>query len=279
MKPIAIVTDSTCDIPAALAEQLHIHVVACNVHFGQETYRERVDLTDDQFYEKLATAKDLPKTSQPAAGVFAELYQTLAKDHAGIISIHLAAKLSGTHQSAVLGAKEVPSLPIATIDSGTTSMALGWLAIIAARAAQAKHSFESIVATVNDAVPRTRLLALLENLDNVVKGGRIGKAAALMGTLLNIKPIIEIKNGEVNPVERIRTWQKAKARLAAMTKAFGPLDELAVLHAHTPADGLLLAEQLSEFYPRDRMIIAQAGAVLGTHTGQGALGIMAVVKG
>jgi DegV family protein with EDD domain len=277
MKPIAIVTDSTSDLPALLATQLHIHVVPCNVHFGQEVYRERVDLTTDQFYEKLATAKELPKTSQPSVGVFTELYQTLAKNHDGIISIHLAAKLSGTYQSAALAAKEVTGIPIATIDSGTTSMSLGWLAVIAARVSQTKQDFESIVATVNAAVPRTRLLALLENLDNVVKGGRVGKAAALVSGILSIKPILEIKNGDVNPVERIRTWQKAKARLVELTKAFGTLDELAVMHAHAPDDALVLAEQLSAFYPRDRIVITEAGAVLGTHAGRGALGVMVVV--
>jgi DegV family protein with EDD domain len=278
MKPIAIVTDSTSDLPPALAAQLHIHIVPCNVHFGQEVYRERVDLTTDQFYEKLAAAKELPKTSQPSVGVFREMYQSLAKEYAGIVSIHLAAKLSGTYQSAVLAAKEVTDIPIAAIDSGTTSMALGWLAVVAARASQARQTFESLVTLVNTTIPRTRLLALLENLDNVVKGGRIGKAAAFMGTMLNIKPLIEIKNGDVIPVERIRTWQKAKARLVELTKAFGGLDELAVMHAHAPDDAAALAEQLSEFYPRDRMVITEAGAVLGTHAGRGALGVMAIVR-
>src|SRR5712692_3276642 len=175
MKPIAIVTDSTSDLPAALVEQLRINVIPCNVHFDKEIFRERVDLSTEQFYQKLAAASQLPKTSQPSAGAFAELYHALATRSAGIVSIHIAAQLSGTLQSAMLAAKDITDVPIATIDSGSTSMALGWLAVLAARAALAKQDFDSIVAAVNDAVPRVRLLALLENLDNLVKGGRVGK--------------------------------------------------------------------------------------------------------
>ena len=278
MKPIAIVTDSTSDIPAALAEQLQIQIIPCNVHFGQEVFRERVDLTHAQFYEKLAAASELPKTSQPSAGAFLDLYKQLAPNHSAIVSIHISAKLSGTLQSATIAAKDITTLPIAIIDSGTATMGLGWLAVIAARGAQARQSFDAIVASVESAKSRARVLALLENLDNVVKGGRIGKGAAMLGAVFNIKPIIEVKDGEVHPSERVRTWQKAKTRLSEMTKAFGPLAELAVLHASNPAEALNLAAQLSEVFPRDRMVIGEVGAVLGTHAGRGALGVMALVK-
>jgi DegV family protein with EDD domain len=123
------------------------------------------------------------------------------------------------------------------------------------------------------------VLALLENLDNVVKGGRIGKGAALLGTMLNVKPLLEVKNGEVLALERVRTWQKAKVRLVDLTRAFGSIDELAVLHAHAPQDGEQLANQLGAFFPRSQIIVAEAGAVLGTHAGQGALGVAAIVHG
>ncbi len=277
-KPVAIVTDSTSDIPAALVEQLHIHVIPCNVHFGQEIFRDRIDLTNEQFFQKLATSPQLPKTSQPSVGAFQELYQTLATRSSGIVSIHVAAKLSGTLQSASLAAQDITSVPIATIDSGNASMALGWLAIRAARAAQAKQNFDSIVAGVKATVPRVRLLALLENLDNVVKGGRIGKGAALLGTMLSVKPILQVKDGEVIPLEKVRTWQKAQARLVEMTKALGELEELAIIHANTPRDAEQLAGRLSEFFPRARMVIAEVGSVLGTHAGPGAIGVAVVVK-
>lgn len=278
MKPVAVVTDSTSDLPPVIAEQLHINVIPCNVHFGQEVYREHVDLTNDQFYHKLSTSPQLPKTSQPSIGAFMELYQTLATRYSGIVSIHIAAKLSGTLQSAMLAAREIQSVPIATIDSGNTSMALGWVVILAARAAQARHDFEQVVATANDAVPRVRLMALLNTLENLVKGGRVGKGAAFLGTMLSVKPILEVKGGEVIPIEKVRTWQKAKTRLVELAKAMGPMEELAVLHAHAPHEAEHLADQFGEIFPRDRIMMTECGAVLGTHAGEGTIGFTALLR-
>ncbi len=278
MKPIAIVTDSTSDLPPAIAEQLHISIIACNVHFGTEVFREHVDLTNEQFYQRLAASPQLPKTSQPSTGEFEGLYRTLTADHSGIVSMHIASKFSGTLQSASIAAKEIKDVPIATLDSGTTSMGLGWLAILAARAAQAEQSFDEIVALVNGAIPRVRILALVENLDNLVKGGRIGKGAAVLGTMLSVKPIFAVKAGEVIPLEKPRTWQKAQARLVEMTKDLGPLEELAVLHADNRRDGEQLCQRLSELFPRERIVLTEIGAVLGTHAGRGTIGVAAIVR-
>lgn len=278
MKPVAIVTDSTSDIPSTLAESLQINIIPCNIHFDREVFRERVDLTNEQFYDKLRASAQLPKTSQPSVGTFLEMYRALAEHSSGIVSLHIASKLSGTLQSAKIAANELRGTPIATIDSTSTSMALGWLAVLAARASQAGQDFDRIVALVNDAVPRLRLIALLNSLDNVVKGGRIGKGAALLGTMLSVKPLLEVKDGEVIPLEKVRTWQKAQTRLVELTKALGPLDELAVLHARAPADAEQLANRMGEFFPRERIVIAEVGAVLGTHAGAGAVGVTAVVR-
>jgi len=279
MKPVAIVTDSTSDIPAEIAAALNINIIACNVHFESEVFRERIDLSTDQFYQKLRDTPRLPKTSQPSVGAFLELYRALAPESSGIVSIHLAGKLSGTLQSATLAAGEIRDVPILTLDSGSATMGLGWPAILAARAARTGATFDEVAGLVRGAIPRVRVLALLENLDNVVKGGRIGKGAALLGTMLNIKPLLEIKDGELLALERVRTWQKAKTRLVDLTRAFGAIDELAVLHAHALQDGEQLANQLGAFFPRSQIIIAEAGAVLGTHAGQGALGVAAIVHG
>src|SRR5439155_6825091 len=276
MKPVAIVTDSTSDLPTAVAEPLGIHIIPCNVHFGTEVYRERIDLTNDEFYQRLANSPQLPKTSQPASGVFEELYRQLASAHSGIVSIHIAAKLSGTLQSADIAAKEIREVPVATIDSGSTSMGLGWLAVMAARAAQAGQSFADVVGVVNDATPRVRILALLENLENVTKGGRIGKGAALLGTMLSVKPILSVRNGEVIPLEKLRTWLKAQTRLVDLAKVLSPFDELAVLHARAAADSQQLCERLSQIHPRERILVTELGAVLGTHAGRGTIGIAAI---
>jgi DegV family protein with EDD domain len=277
MKPVAVVTDSTSDIPAAIADALNIQIIACNVHFDSEVFRERIDLSAEQFYQKLRSAPRLPKTSQPSVGAFLDLYRSLVPKCSGIVSIHLAAKLSGTLQSATLAAAEIHDVPIEAFDSGSVTMGLGWLAILAARAAQTTSAFDEVVAVVRSSIPRVRMLAALENLDNVVKGGRIGKAAALLGTMLNVKPLLQVKDGEVLALERVRTWQKAKARLVDVTRALGPIEELAVLHAHSPQDGEQLAAQIGGFFPRSQIIVAEAGAVLGTHAGQGALGVAAIV--
>ena len=279
MKPVAVVTDSTSDIPAEIATALAINIIACNVHFDAEVFRERIDLSADQFYQKLRDTSRLPKTSQPSIGAFLELFRALAPESSGIVSIHLAGKLSGTLQSATLASAEIHDVPIVTLDSGSATMGLGWLAILAARAARNGSTFAEVASLVRDAVPRVRVLALLANLDNVVKGGRIGKGAALLGTMLSVKPLLEVKDGEVLALERVRTWQKAKTRLVDLTRAFGAIDELAVLHAHAPQDGEQLAEQFGAFFPQSRIIIAEAGAVLGTHAGQGALGVAAIVHG
>ena len=277
MKPVAVVTDSTSDIPADVAAALNINIIACNVHFDAEVFRERVDLSAEQFYQKLHVAPRLPKTSQPSVGAFLELYRPLTQTCSAIVSVHLAGKLSGTLQSATLAAAEIHEVPIVTLDSGSASMGLGWLAILAARAASSGASFEEVTDLIGKATPRVRVLALLAHLDNLVKGGRIGKGAALLGTMLNVKPLLEIKDGEVLALERVRSWQKAKTRLVELTRSFGTLDELAVLHTHAVQEGEQLANELRAVFPRTQIMIAEAGAVLGTHAGQGALGVAAIV--
>ncbi len=278
MNPIAIVTDSTSDVPPVIANQLQIHIIPCNVHFGSDIYRERIDLTNDQFYERLASSPQLPKTSQPSPGVFEDLYRALVPDHSSIVSIHVASKLSGTLQSATIAAQEIHAIPIATIDSGTTSMGLGWLAIMAARAAVAGRTFDEVVAILRDAIPRVRILALLESLEYVTRGGRIGKGAALLGTMLSVKPIIAVNDGEVIPLEKPRTRQKAQARLVELTKELGPLEELAVVHAHAPSAAEQLCERLSEFFPRERILLTEISAALATHVGPGTVGVTAIAS-
>lgn len=277
MKPVAVVTDSTSDIPADIAAAHHINIIACNVAFDSEVYRERIDLSTEQFYQKLQDAPRLPTTSQPSVGAFLDLYRPLAQTSSGIVSIHLAGKLSGTLQSATLAAADIREVPVVALDSGSATMGLGWLAILAARAANSGASFGEVADLVRQATPRVRVLALLAHLDNLLKGGRIGKGAALLGTMLNVKPLLEVKDGEVLALERVRTWQKAKSRLVELTRAFGALDELAVLHAHALEEGEQLADELGASFPRAQIVVAEAGAVLGTHAGRGALGVAAIV--
>ncbi len=274
---VKIVTDSTADIPAELAAELEIIIVPCNVHFGLETYRDGLDLSKEEFYARLKTSPTLPTTSAPAAGLFEATYRELARQTDQILSIHLAGALSAIYSSACLGAKAVSGVEIALIDSGQVSMGLGWLVIAAARAAQAGQSLAQIVALVEDMKPRIRLFAALDTLEYLKKGGRVGRTVAALGSLLDIKPLIEVRDSAVLPLERVRTRRKALQRLIELVAELGPLEELAVLHSDAPQEARRLAEEISFLYPLDRILIAEAGVIIGTHAGPNGLGVACVL--
>ena len=274
-----MVTDSASDIPPAVARDLDITVVPCNVHFGERTYRDGIDLTSEEFFVKLVSSPVMPTTSQPSVGVFQETYRRLAKETNQIISINLPAKLSATLNSARLAAQSLPEVEIAIVDSTQVCMAQGWLVIIAARAARQGMGLADIVALVEDTIPRLRLIAFLDTLEYLQKGGRIGKASALLGTLLKVKPLIQVLNGEALPMGNVRTKQKALQRLVEIVGDLGPLEEVAVMHANAPATAQQLVEMLAPIYPPDRILVGQVGAILGTHAGPGAVGVACVVRG
>lgn len=276
---VKVVTDSASDIPVTIARDLGITVVPDNVHFGQRTYRDGVDLTREEFFIELAKSPVLPTTSQPAVGVFEEVYRQLGREARQIVSIHLPAKLSAVLNSAHLAAQSLPDLEIVLIDSTQVSMGMGWLVIIAARAARQGKNLAEILALVKDTIPRLRLIAMLDTLEYVQKGGRIGKGAALLGTLLSMKPIVQLLDSELLPVENVRTRRRALQRLAEIVTEMAPLEEAAVVHANAPALAHELAEILAPVHPFDRILIGQVGAILGTHTGPGAVGVACVMRG
>jgi DegV family protein with EDD domain len=274
---VKIVTDSTADIPEELAAELEITVVPCNVHFGLETYRDGLDLSKKEFYARLQTSPTLPTTSAPAAGLFEATYRKLASETDQILSIHLASALSAICNSAYLGAETIPGFELALIDSGQASMGLGWLVIAAARAAQEGQSLAQIVALVEDMMPRVRVFAALDTLEYLQKGGRVGKAVAVLGTLLNIKPLLEIRDSAVLPLERVRTRRRSIQRLIELTAELGPLEELAVLHSNAPQEAQRLAEEISFLHPLERILIAEVGVIIGTHAGPNGLGVACLV--
>ena len=274
---VKVVTDSTADIPTELAAELEITIVPCNVHFGLETYRDGLDLSKEEFYTKLKTSFTLPTTSAPAAGLFEATYRKLTSETGQIVSIHLASALSAIYNAAYLWAEAISDAEITLIDSGQASMGLGWLVIAAARAAQAGQSLAQIVALVKDTMSRVRVFAALDTLEYLQKGGRVGKAVAVLGTLLNIKPLIEIRDSAVLPLERVRTRRKSIQRLIELVADLGPLDELAVLHSHAPQEARRLAEEISFLYPLERILITEVGVIIGTHAGPNGLGVACVV--
>lgn len=272
---VAVVVDSTADIPVSMREQLGITVVPLLVLFGNEQLRDGFDISSDEFYTRLVESKVHPTTSQPSTGDFAEAYERLAQDHDGIISIHLSGKLSGTVRAAQQAADMLPNIPIRVIDSGSVSMGLGFLGIEAAKLAQAGKSLDAIAAEVEALVPQIVLWAVLDTLKYIERGGRIGKTQAFLGTLLNVKPMIYIR-GEVLPGERVRTHKKAIARLVELATEEAPYRDLAVLHSTSAEYANELAGRLGAIYPRDRIIVTQLTPVIGVHGGPGIVGVTGI---
>lgn len=277
---IRIVTDSTADISPETAEALGITIVPLTVFFDDETYRDNIDLDNATFYKKLQSSKTLPRTSQPAPALFQEAYTRLIQEGAdGILSIHVAAVLSGTYQSACTGWNSLPedqrTVPFVAIDSKTISAGIFVTLKKLVEMAEQGSSLEELKAYAEDRFSRTHILALLDTLEFVKRGGRIGSAKALLGNMLSVKPIITLSpEGAVIPVEQPRTRNKAFARAAQLTKDYGELEELVIAESDAEI-GTQLVQVLKTVYPGD---IAQykLGAVLGTHTGPGTVGIIAV---
>jgi len=276
---VRIATDSTADVPPALAEALQIAVIPCQVFWGQEVYRDGVDLSRGEFFEKLARSADLPKTSQPPMNRFVETYSRLL-DGGGsetVISIHVAGNLSGTVNAAWAAAQARPDpSQIEVVDSGQVSMGTGWAVIEAARMAQAGASRDEVSRAVRSMLPRLRAAAMIDTLDNLYKGGRISQVTAALGTVLQVKPLISIQDGHVEIPERVRTRSRALQRLVAMVRGWGPLMRVAVLHAGAEDLARELAAALEDLAPDGDMLIEPAGAALTTHLGLGAVGVCAI---
>jgi DegV family protein with EDD domain len=271
--PVKIVTDSLADIPPELARTLGITVVPLTVTFGLESYRDGIDMTPEQFFARLVSEKVSPKTAQPSVGAFEEVYAALAAQGHDILSVHASSKLSGTFNSATQAAKSVHGVGIALVDTFSASLAEGLTVVAAARLAQAGAPLAEVVRMAQETASKVEVYFLLDTLEYLQKGGRIGKAQALVGTLLSIKPILTLREGEVHPFERARTRARAVERMKEVVRANGPYAEMALLHATTPDEMRTLAQELQPLCP-DRPIISGAiGPAIGAYTGPGLLGV------
>jgi DegV family protein with EDD domain len=283
---VRVVTDSTSDIPEDIARQLDITIVPANIQFADRSFRDGIDLSRDEFYRRLVSGPDLPTTSAPAAGIFAQTYRDVAARSAaagrpleGVVAVHLASRLSGLFNAARLGADDVTETQVRLVDSEQVSIGTGLLAIVAAHAAQAGLGLDEIVALLAARVPRVRLLALLDTLDYVRRSGRLGPARWLVGTLLSIKPIIEVRHGEVlPPVELLRTRGQGLERLTELATELAPFEELAVVHAQAPQLAATLLERLTALHPREQIIFSEVGVTIGTYAGPGAVGFICVQR-
>ena len=272
---VKVVTDSTSDIGVSTAKRLGITVVPQNVHFGTRAFVDNVTITPEQFYSMLPLEQELPKTSQASPGRFKDVYDELGREADGIVSIHISSKLSGTCNSASQGAAiTYASCPLKVFDSAQGSMGLGLVVIAAAAAANRGAAHEEVVAVARDAAARSQCFTLLETLEYLRRGGRIGKAQALLGSILKVKPMTIIRDGEVHPLGKARTFPKALEQMKETARGFAPLQSLAVMHSTTPDIAGEVADDLRDLLPGDEEpYISQFGPALGVYTGPGAIGI------
>jgi DegV family protein with EDD domain len=268
---VKIMTDSVSDIPVNVAQELDITVIPILFRFGEEVYRDGVDLTLDEFYQKLMSRKDFPHTAVPAPGEIVQAYEDLAEETDQILSIHLAARLSAFYEAALTARDMVKrKCRIEVVDSLTATAGEGLLVITAAKEAQKGASLEQIIDTVRKFIPKTHVRMAFDTLEYLKWGGRIGKAQALMGSLLKVNPIAGIKEGEGDVIGCARARSRAKALdwLYNYVEGFsGRIKELAVGYATTPDEADAFIERLGSLFPRERIYKSRIGGITGAHVG------------
>ena len=274
---VRIVTDSTADLTQEQQEAAGITVVPLNVHFGDQLFRDHVDLTADEFFRRLKASTQLPRTSQPSVGAFEEVFRSLRQNRDEIVSVHLSSKVSGTYNAALMAAKTVDPEAIDVVDSLSTSMALGFMALEGARLAREGRDRKAVAAQLQALLPKARVICVVDTLTYLERGGRIGKARALLGSLLNVKPILQLKDGEVVPLGRARGRPQALNRLVELLARDGRVNRLAIMHGAARADAEQLRERVASSYPGLDILLTEIGAVLGTHTGPGVIGFTYLV--
>jgi DegV family protein with EDD domain len=276
---VRIVTDSTADIPLAQAQTLGITIVPLTVFFGEQAFLDGIELDNAGFYRKLQESKALPRTSQPPPAAFQEAYKSLISEGAeGILSIHVSSKFSGTYQSACTAHDALPAslkkVPIVILDSCSVSVGMSQAIMHAAQKAEQGLSLEEIKVHVLNELSRTHVLAVLDTLEFLKRGGRIGSAQAMLGNMLSVKPILALKDGGAIPLERPRTRSKAYARIAQMVGEMGTIESLCVAEASEEV-GQQLAQAVREVY-QGEIPFYKLGAALGTHTGPGTAAVAVV---
>ena len=274
MSPIGIVTDSASDLPPAMASEHGIEIVPLTVRFGEEELLDRRDLSPKEFWARVAESPVLPETAAPSPGAFEETYRRMAAAGSdAIVCITLSSALSATYQAAQLAAQAVSAdLRVRVVDSRAVTMAEGMLAVKACALAEDGSSVDDVAAAVEQLVPTIRTYAALDTLENLKKGGRIGSAEAFLGSLLSIKPIIEVADGKVEPESKQRTRSKSLRYLVDKVRQFPEVRDLAVMHGDAPdIDDFL--DLLGDVYPRDKIILGDIGAVIGAHAGPRTIGV------
>ena len=269
---VKIVTDSVADIPAPIVEKLGISIIPVLLRFGEETFRDGIDITNDQFYERLVKSEVMPTTSVPSLDLFARTYARLALETDEILVIMLTSKLSGLYNAAVQSADLIEgNCRIEVVDSGCAVMQQGFVVIKAAEAARDGARLDAVMEVVRKNLPRVDMRAAFDTLEYLKRGGRIGKAQAFMGSLLKINPVITLKDGVVEPVTRVHSRSKAIDVLFDFAASYKKIEGLAVEEAACPEDAERLVERLGAIFPKEKILRTRTTPVIGTHTGPGLL--------
>ena len=274
MARIRVITDSACDIPEEIARRLDIDIVSLSIRFGDDEFIDRVDLSPAEFWAKCKASKTLPETAAPSPGAFQAAYERAKADGCdGVIVLTLTSLLSATHQSAVIACEAVAgSIDVRVVDTKAVSMAQGLLAIDVAEVAATRVSLDLLVEHAESLVNKVGVVAMLDTLEHLIKGGRVGGARALLGQVLAIKPLLELKDGVVAEAGRQRTRARALVAIVAVAKSHQPLRRLALVHGasnEVPALEALVADIPTEF----PLIVTDMGPVVGTHGGPGIIGL------
>jgi DegV family protein with EDD domain len=270
---IAVVTDSTADFPGDAQERLGIEMVPLSVIWDQDSFRDKIDLKITDFYQLMRQRTTLPTTSAPSAGAFEETYERLLGEADHVVSVHLAGKLSATLDVARSAAERVGGGRVSVVDSGQTTMCLGWLAMRAAELGAEGAEPTAIVRELESWVPRLRLYAVLDTLTNLQRGGRIGRAQALVGSILNFKPLILVQEGQVLPIERPRSRASALRRIVDVAASQGRVLKVGVAEGDAPEVMDDLTRMVGERIPDVPLDRGEIGIVLGTHAGPGVFGV------
>lgn len=271
----AVVTDSTAYIPKEIRDKWNIHMISLNVIFGNEAFQEEVDITAEQFYQQVKE-KELPTTSQPPIGQFVELFEQLSKDYDAVISIHLSSGISGTFAGAVTASTMVEQIKVYPFDSEISCMPQGLYAIEAAKMALNGEDADKIMSRLKELKKTARAYFMADDLSHLQRGGRLSSAQAIIGSLLQVKPLLHFENKVIVPFEKIRTRKKAMKRIVDLLgedAASGEHYQAAVIHANREEEALEWKSELETLYPNVEFTISYFGPVIGTHLGEGAMGL------
>jgi len=271
---VKIVTDSTSDLTHEIASMLGITVVPLYVNLGGVTYRDNIDLTTEDFYQKLGQSDTLPTTSSPSPGNFTEVYDRLATETDEILTITISSKLSASYKTAVAG-KEIrkSNARVEIIDSLSAIAGLGLIVISAAKAAQAGQSLDEAINVTRSSMQRVEFRIAFDTLEYLKRGGRIGAAQAFLGSMLKVNPILTIKDGVIEGVARPRSRTKAMDFLYDFVASYAHIEEMAIEDANTPGDVETLLDRLGSIFPRERIYRMKVSPVIGTHVGPRVLGL------